>query len=84
LKNRQSWDQTAVLCAVRGLDGGLADFWDLRSNGFLHVNEDGSNVWRESPDKKHSYLVKKMPSEKIAAVVEGLMLKQANGEGQVR
>lgn len=25
LKNRQSWDQTAVLYAVRGLDGGLSD-----------------------------------------------------------
>jgi inosine-uridine nucleoside N-ribohydrolase len=53
LKNRQSWDQTAVLYAVRGLDGGLADFWDVRSKGHLQVNEDGSNVWQESSDKGH-------------------------------
>ena len=74
LNNRQSWDQTAVLYAVRGLNGGLADYWDLRSKGYLHVSEDGSNVWRESPDKAHSYLVKKMPPAKIAAVIEELML----------
>jgi inosine-uridine nucleoside N-ribohydrolase len=75
LNNRQSWDQTAVLYAVRGLDGALADYWDVRSNGYLHVNEDGSNVWRESPSKQHSYLVKKMPPAKIAAVIEELMLQ---------
>ena len=74
LNNRQSWDQTAVLYAVRGLDGGLADYWDVESNGYLHVNEDGSNAWRKSPDKEHAYLVKKMPPEKIAAVIEELML----------
>jgi hypothetical protein len=34
LKNRQSWDQTAVLYAVRGLDGGLADYWDVQSKGY--------------------------------------------------
>lgn len=75
LKHRQSWDQTAVLYAVRGLDGGLADYWDLQSNGQLHVNEDGSNVWRESPGRQQSYLVKKMPPDKIAAVIEQLMLQ---------
>lgn len=74
LKNRQSWDQTAVLYAARGLDGGLADYWDLRSTGHLHVSEDGSNAWHDSPNKDHAYLVKKMPPEKIAAAIENLML----------
>lgn len=76
LKDRQSWDQTAVLYAVRGLDGGLADFWDTVSTGYLHVNEDGSNAWRDSPDKDHGYLVRKMHPEKIARVIEELMLRQ--------
>lgn len=74
LKDRQSWDQTAVLYAVRGLDGGLADCWEVHSQGHLHVNDDGSNAWRDSPDKEHSYLVKKMPPEQIAAIIEELML----------
>jgi len=76
LNNRQSWDQTAVLYAVRGLDGGLADYWDVVTRGYLHVNKDGSNEWRNSPDKDHAYLVRKMAPKKIAEVIEELMLRQ--------
>ncbi len=76
LKNRQSWDQTAVLYAVRGLDGGLADYWDIESEGYLHMNEDGSNEWRMSPNKAHAYLVRKLDPKKIAAGIEELMLRQ--------
>jgi inosine-uridine nucleoside N-ribohydrolase len=75
LKNRQSWDQTAVLYAVRGLGGYLADYWDVHSKGHLQVNEDGSNVWQESLDKGHSYLVKKMRPGRIATIIEELMLQ---------
>jgi hypothetical protein len=76
LNNRQSWDQTAVLYAVRGLDNGLADYWDVKSSGYLQVHEDGSNVWRDSPDKDHAYLVRKMDPKKIAEVIEELMLRR--------
>jgi len=76
LNNRQSWDQTAALYAVRGLGGGLSDYWDVVSEGYLHVNDDGSNEWRKSPDKDHAYLVRKMAPKKIAAVIEELMLHQ--------
>ena len=76
LNHRQSWDQTAVLYAVRGLDGGLADYWDVRTEGYLHVNPDGSNEWRTAPDKNHAYLARKMDPKKIAAVIEALMLRQ--------
>ncbi len=75
LENRQSWDQTAVLYAVRGLDGGLAEYWDVVSEGYLHVNQDGSNQWRTSPDKDHAYLVRKMDPKQIAAVIEELMVR---------
>jgi hypothetical protein len=80
LQNRQSWDQTAVLYAVRGLDGGLADYWLVQSGGSLHVEQDGSDAWQPSPDRQplpdrgQSYLVKKLAPEKIAAVIESLML----------
>ena len=76
LNNRQSWDQTAVLYAVRGLDGGLSNYWDLETEGYLQVNHDGSNAWRTSPDKDHAYLVRKMDPKKIAEVIEELMLRQ--------
>jgi purine nucleosidase len=76
LKDRQSWDQTAVLYAVRGLDGGLSDLWDLETAGYMHVNSDGSNEWRNSPDRSQAYLVEKMQPKKIAAMIEQLMLHQ--------
>jgi len=76
LKDRESWDQTALLYAVRGLDGGLKDYWDLEAEGYLHVNDDGSNEWRKSPDKDHLYLVRKRDPKKIAADIEALMLHQ--------
>ncbi len=75
LKSKASYDQTAVLYAVRGLNGGLADFWDLESNGYMHVREDGSNEWRLQPDKNHSHLIKKMQPAKVAKVIEDLMLE---------
>lgn len=79
LNNRQSWDQTALLYAVRGLDGGLSDYWDLETKGHLHVKQDGSNEWRSRPDMDHSYLVRKMDPDKIAEVIEDMMLRQPRG-----
>lgn len=47
----------------------------MRSRGRpRHVNDDGSNVWRQSPDRQLSYLKKNMAPEQIAAVIEQLML----------
>ncbi|MBN2292100.1 MAG: nucleoside hydrolase [Pirellulales bacterium] len=76
LNNRQSWDQTAVLYAARGLDGGLSDYWDLETEGYMHVNPDGSNVWRKSPNKPHAYLVQKTDPKKIAAAIEEMMMRK--------
>ena len=81
LKNRQSWDQTAVLYAVRGLDGGLAEYWHVRSGGQLNVEPSGSDVWQPSSGKGQSYLAKKLPPERIAAVIDELML-HAPGQGR--
>jgi len=44
LNNRPSYDQSAVLYAIRGLDGGLAHCWAVKSSGRLAVNEDGSDI----------------------------------------
>jgi inosine-uridine nucleoside N-ribohydrolase len=73
LKDRESWDQTAVLYAVRGLDGGLKNVWDVR-RGVISVNADGSNTWKSQPKGRHSHLVEKMPPERTAEIIEGLMM----------
>ncbi len=33
------------------------------------------DLWRDSPDKVHSHLIKKMSPQKIATVIEELMLQ---------
>ena len=76
LNHRQSRDQTAVLYAVRRLAGGLAGYWDIERKGHLHVHQDGSNEWRNAPDKDHACLVRKMDPAKVAAVIEALMLRR--------
>ncbi|MGI6457909.1 MAG: nucleoside hydrolase [bacterium] len=71
LKDRQSWDQSAVLYAVRG----LRDYWDAETQGYFKVNIDGSNEWLPEPDRDHAYLREKMEPEKLAKIIEDLMLQ---------
>ncbi len=68
-QSRPSWDQTAVLYAVRG----AGPWWDLVSTGYNHIKEDGMNTWRPSPDKDHAYLVKRRSAEELTAVISTLM-----------
>ena len=79
LRSKASFDQTAVLYAVRGLNGGLDDLWDLESSGYMHVFNDGSNEWRPQPDKNHVYLIEKMSPASVAKVIEDLMLEPPSG-----
>ena len=70
-RNRASWDQTAVLYAVRG----LADYWDAETVGHCHVEPDGRNAWRREPDKPHAYLKPKMDPKRLARLIEALMVR---------
>ena len=73
-KGRASWDQTAVLYAACGLDGGLNEVWDLSSPGRLELNENGYDLWHADSNGSHRYLIEKMPPEKVAQIIEKLML----------
>ncbi len=75
LKNRSSWDQTAVLYAVRGWNGGLKDVWDVGTGGYIQINADGTNTWVADPNGKHSYLIAKLPPKEVAQRIEALMLE---------
>ena len=70
-RSRASWDQTAVLYAVRG----LADYWDAETTGHCHVEPDGRNAWRREPDKPHAYLKPKMDPKDLARIIEDLMVR---------
>ena len=75
LTNRASWDQTAVLYAVRGLPGGLEDVWDLSAKGSIDFDAETAYVkWRDDAQRDQVYLVEKMPPERVARMIESLML----------
>jgi len=67
---RPSWDQTAVLAAVRGPAG----FWGLGPAGVNRIASDGSNRWQPDPLGRHAYLIEKTPPAEVAAEIEALML----------
>lgn len=73
VQDRQSWDQTAVLYAVRGLGGGLKEFWDVGSGGSLTVLENGDDAWQTTPKKSQAYLIEKKSPEDVAKAIESMM-----------
>ena len=74
LENHESWDQTAVLYAVRG----AASYWTESETGLalMHVfGRSGYNEWIPTPRKSHRYLIEKMPPAELAGVIEDLMTR---------
>jgi len=72
VNGRMSWDQTAVLAAVR--DPEL--YWDLSNPGRVEVDSEGKNFWFEDPEGNHVYLVERVnpgPSV-IEEIIEELMI----------
>ncbi|MDR0794295.1 MAG: nucleoside hydrolase [Chitinophagaceae bacterium] len=67
---RMSWDETAVLVAVRGVE----PFFSLHS-GKITINDDGSNGW-DDKGKGQYYLVMKESPKKIAETIDQLMMHQ--------
>ncbi len=67
-KNRHSWDQTAVLFAVRG----LKDYWTMGS-GTIQIADDGKNNWLAT-GKVRKYLIAKKPVPDMKKVIEDMMV----------
>jgi len=72
---RQSWDETAVLVAVRG----TREYFNT-TRGRMTVAADGSNTWQDDPAGQHEYLSFKLPAEEIGRLMEDMMMheKQKN------
>ena len=62
-------DQIALLYAVRG----ASERFTVISTGYMHINEDASTIWKDDPDKNHSYLKLKQSNEIIAQEINQLM-----------
>jgi pyrimidine-specific ribonucleoside hydrolase len=65
---RMSWDQTAVLVAIRGHE----KWYDLQS-GRIIVDEQGRNTWNNS-GKGHSHLVEKVSVAEVTKLINELMM----------
>jgi len=69
-EGRMSWDQTAVLVAVRG----YRNYFDV-VKGKIVTNINGTNTWNKD-GKRDLYLVQKMPLPEIEKVLNDLMMHQ--------
>ncbi len=67
-----SWDQTAVLYAVRP----DSQNWRCSEPGICHVFPDGTNQWIAREDGKHRYLIQQAEPTETAKTIESLMLHQ--------
>ncbi len=67
--NRNSWDLTAVLCAVRNPE----DYFYVIGNGTFICHPDGSDEWNPDQNSNHSFLVHKYSYSKIAFILDDLM-----------
>ncbi len=69
---RMSWDQTAVLIAVKGYE----KYFDINTGRFIAF-EDGHNEWKDSENGPHAYVVNKMPVPQITKLIEDLMMHES-------
>lgn len=67
---RMSWDETAVLVAVRGYE----PYYTLQP-GKIKVAPDGSNTW-DASGSGQGYLVEKAPPAEVQALIDQLMAHQ--------
>jgi hypothetical protein len=74
---RPSWDLVSVLYAIRP----DAPFWKLKTDGYNHIFENGTNQWREQPDKDHVLVdLKPGTNDEVQKIFDELMIKPPAGK----
>lgn len=68
VKNRHSWDQTAVLYAVRG----NSDYWTT-TEATLIIEADGHNTWHAAKANRF-YLTAIKPPQEMKKIIEDMMV----------
>ena len=76
-EGRYSWDQTAVLVAVRG----IAPWFDSRTLNFA-INDDGKDSVIDG--NKIIYLIAKQKPEEVATAIEELVMHVPITQGEAR
>ena len=68
----RSWDQTAVLVAIKG----AAPYFDMERGRFSVTSDEGANGWEADPQGPHARLLFRQTPEQIAEAIEGYMMHQ--------
>lgn len=68
--NRQSWDQTTVLIAVRDAD----KYFYVCGPGKFMVSDNGANTWNPDAGSNHYFIAHKYPYSHLEKIIEDLML----------
>ncbi|MDR1161956.1 MAG: nucleoside hydrolase [Tannerellaceae bacterium] len=68
---RNSWDQTAVLVAIKGYEP-----YYSTEKGTVYVGDDGANTWSPSENGKHIRLIEQIPPAQVASLIESYMMHQ--------
>ncbi|MCF8225945.1 MAG: nucleoside hydrolase [Bacteroidales bacterium] len=71
--DNSSYDQTAIIYAVRDGSGSL---WEKSENGYCIPDSTGGNTWMPSESGNHNYLKLIADPEEIAAIIEAIMLNE--------
>ena len=71
---RMSWDQTAVLVAIKGYE----PYFHAEKGTFSIVNDEGANSWMPGKNGKHIRLIEKVPAVSLASLIEEYMMYQPN------
>ena len=71
-EGRNSWDQSAVLVAVRGAEPSFG----LETGTLTVTPADSNDHWTPDPAGRHARLLPKMPTEQVTATIEALMMHQ--------
>ncbi|MEI6140661.1 MAG: nucleoside hydrolase, partial [Mariniphaga sp.] len=69
INGRQSWDETAVLTAVKGVDFAFDEV-----KGEMVTEPSGFNRWLNKENGKHSYLVFKKSPDEITKLIESYIM----------
>lgn len=69
---RMSWDQTAVLVAIKG----YAPYYDVERGDFSITDDEGNNSWKANPNGRDFRLIEKMSPSEMASIIEQYMMHQ--------
>lgn len=69
---RMSWDQTAVLVAIKGYE----PYYNIERGTFSIVNDEGANSWVANENGRDLRLIEKVPAAEMATLIENYMMHQ--------